>query len=61
MSVSDDRLVRHVAACQLPTPFGVFTLHGFEEVGVHASMLRSAWVRWVPGMCRCLSDCIPSA
>ena len=24
--------VRHVASCQLPTPWGVFDMHGFEDI-----------------------------
>ncbi|TCW30261.1 GTP cyclohydrolase II [Gulbenkiania mobilis] len=62
MSVSDDRLVRHVAACQLPTPFGVFTLHGFEEVGgprEHVALsLGEVGAGDVPVLIRLHSECL---
>ncbi len=56
-----EALVRPVAEVELPTKFGRFQLHAFEEVltgGVHLALTKGAWTEDEPVLTRVHSQCV---
>ncbi len=54
-------VVRYVQTCRLPTPFGVFDMHGFEEVGTgkeHVVLTLGALDSPEPMLARTHSECL---
>ncbi len=53
--------VRFIADCKLPTPFGVFTMHGFEEVETgkeHIALTMGDVADGTPVLARTHSECL---
>ncbi|MFS6937332.1 GTP cyclohydrolase II [Neisseria animaloris] len=53
--------VKFIAACRLPTEWGVFTLHGFEEVSggqEHVALVMGDITDGVPVLARVHSECL---
>ncbi|WP_152206041.1 GTP cyclohydrolase II [Marinobacter changyiensis] len=54
-------VVRYVDTCRLPTPFGVFDMHGFEEPGTgkeHIALTLGALDSEEPMLARTHSECL---
>ena len=54
-------VVRFVESCRLPTPFGVFDMHGFEEVGTgqeHIALSLGDVADGEPVLARTHSECL---
>lgn len=54
-------VVRYVDTCRLPTPFGVFDMHGFEEPGTgkeHIALTLGALDSDEPMLARTHSECL---
>ncbi|MDX1635641.1 MAG: GTP cyclohydrolase II [Marinobacter sp.] len=54
-------VVRYVQSCRLPTPFGVFDMHGFEEVETgkeHVALTLGALDSPEPMLARTHSECL---
>ncbi|MDF0607116.1 GTP cyclohydrolase II [Neisseriaceae bacterium TC5R-5] len=56
----DDVQVNYIANCQLPTPWGAFTMHGFEEVGgrEHVMLTMGIVDDGEPALVRLHSECL---
>ena len=53
--------IRHTASCRLPTEYGVFTLHGFEDDRngqEHAALSMGSWDDGTPVLSRIHSECL---
>lgn len=54
-------VVRYVQSCRLPTPFGVFDMHGFEEIETgkeHVALTLGALDNPEPMLARTHSECL---
>lgn len=54
-------VVRFIQSCRLPTPFGVFDMHGFEELGTgkeHVALSLGALDDSAPMLARTHSECL---
>lgn len=53
--------IHYVASCKLPTPFGVFTMHGFEEADTgkeHVALTMGTLDDGEPVLLRAHSECL---
>lgn len=60
-ATSNEALVRHVARCKLPTQWGEFTMHGFEETGTgkeHVALVLGDLCGDEPVLVRLHSECL---
>lgn len=53
--------IKYIASCQLPTPFGIFTMHGFEDMSTgkeHVALSMGDIADGQPVLARMHSECL---